>query len=315
MGYHPRIETDKMTDFLTTRARNSELWFVNNKPLEQAILGYAAKYSTIHQVALYALAIEGNHIQAPAHFSNQNRAQFMRDFNSSVARAVPRYTEHYPGGRFWARRYSNEFLPAEEDVEKYFFYTVLQPVQDGLVERISEYPGYNCFHDAIWGIQREKKVVNWSAYYEAKRWKKQVNIKDYIEIYTLEYARLPGFEELTQKEYATLMQKKLEERRLEIVRKRRAEGKGFAGRRVIKKTKQGALPKTTKSSTRTSHRPRVLSECPKRRHEGLDWYFEIYFEYKAISKKYREGAFGILFPPGTYKPYCNPVKEEAGDTS
>ena len=307
MGYHPRIETSEMADFLTTRTRNSELWFVNNTPLEDAILGYAAKYSTVHEVRLYALAIEGSHIQAPAQFVKQNRAQFMRDFNSSVARAVPRYTEHYPGGRLWGRRYSNEFLPDADDVEEYFFYTVLQPVQDGLVEKISEYPGYNCFHDAIWGVKRKKKVINWGAYYDAKRWNKKVNIKDFIEEFTLEYERLPGYEELSQKEYAVLMQKKLEARRLEVVRARRAKGKSFAGRAVLKNTEQGSLPRNTKTSNSTSHRPRVLSVCPKRRKEGLNWYFEIYFEYKEVSNKYRFGDLTAVFPEGTYKPPGMPL--------
>lgn len=302
MGYHPRIETSEMADFLTTRTRNSELWFVNNRPLEESILSYAAKYSMVHEVKLYALAIEGNHIQGPAQFTQNNRAQFMRDFNSSVARAVPRYTPSYPGGRLWARRYSNEFLPAPEDIEEYFFYTVLQPVQDGLVGRLRDYPGYNCFHDAIWGIKRKKKVVNWSAYYDAKRWRNRVNIKDYIEEYTLEYARLPGYENLSQKEYAKLMQEKLEARRLEIVRKRKEAGKGFAGRDALDRVERGALPGNTKTSTRTSHRPRVLCVCPKRRQEAINWYFDIYFEYRTVSKKFRDGEADVTFPLGTYKP-------------
>ena len=133
------------------------------KPLENVILSFVAKYSTRYGVKLYAQAIEGNHNQGPAMFHNLNRSSYMRDLNSSIARAVPRYTNH-GGGRFWGRRYSNEFLPNNEDIEKYFFYTVLQPVQDGLVPKISEYPGYNCFHNAVWDRKRKFKVVKWGEY-------------------------------------------------------------------------------------------------------------------------------------------------------
>lgn len=303
MGYHPRIETSEYTDFLTTRTRNSELWFVNNRKLEESILGYAAKYVTLHEVSLYALSIEGNHIQAPAHFSKGNRALFMRDFNSSVARAVPRYCLNYPGGNLWGRRYSQEFLPGAEDVEEYFFYTVLQPVQDGLVEKISEYPGYNCFHDAVWGIKRKKKVVNWGALYEARRWNPKVSMREYTVEYVLEYKRLPGYEELTQKEYALLMHEKLEARRVEIVRKRYESGLGFAGREAVEAVRPGAIPHSTKRSHASSHRPRVLCVCPKRRLEALNWYFEMYFGYQEASRKYRiEGEVLLEFPPGMYKP-------------
>ena len=150
MCYHPRIESSEVGWFQTSRSRNSELWFINNKPLEQATLGYLAKYAQRYDVKLYAFAIEGNHVQYPALFSKCNRADFTRDLNSSVARAIPRYCKDYPGGTFWARRYSSEVVPFE-DLEQQFFYTVLQPVQDGLVEKLSEYPGYNCFHAGLVG--------------------------------------------------------------------------------------------------------------------------------------------------------------------
>ncbi len=303
MSYHPRIETSKYGSFLTSRSRNSELWFVNNKPLEDAILGYTAKYTKRYDVKLYALAIEGNHTQAPAHFPKCNRAKFMRDLNSSIARAVPRHTTEYPGGKFWGRRYSSEVLPGDTDVEDRFFYTVLQPVNDGLVERISDYPGYNCFHDAVYGIKRKFKVVRWGEYNAAKRYNPKLSIKDYTETVHLEYSRLPGYEDMSQKEYATLMHKKLEERRSKIVAERLKEGKGFLGRERLLNTPRGSLPKSTKTSTYKSHRPRVLSEDPQRRQIAKQWYFDTYFQYKDASARYRAGEEGVVFPEGTYKPY------------
>jgi REP element-mobilizing transposase RayT len=303
MGNHHRVETDEYADFITTRTRNSELWFVNNAPLENAILAYAAKYREKYNVSLYAFAIEGNHTHLVAQFYEKTRAGFMRDTNSNIARAVKRHVVTYPGGSLHARRYSNEFLPEPDDIENWFFYTVLQPVQDGLVERISDYPGYNCFHDAVWGVKRTYKLVDWAAYNEACRWHDHVNKKDFIVTHTLEYARLPGYEHLTQKEYAHLMHQRLEERRKAIVDARRAEGKGFAGPEALKRVAPGSLPRSTKTSTRNSHRPRVLCICPKRRREALNWYFTIYFEYKAASESYRRGKRNAKFPPGTYKPY------------
>ena len=98
MSYHQRIECEDVPSFKTTRTRNSALWFVNNPELEEAILGYAARYATRYEVKIYALAIEGNHIQKVSLFPKANRASFMRDFNSAVARAVPRYQSECPGG-------------------------------------------------------------------------------------------------------------------------------------------------------------------------------------------------------------------------
>ena len=280
MSYHPRIERTDVAVFLTTRTRASELWFINNPELEHAVLGYLAKYSKRYSVALYGFAIEGNHNQCPARFPHGRMSDFMRDLNSSTARAVIRLTDH-PGGTVFGRRFSSEVLPADEDLENWFFYTVLQPVQDGLTMTIGEYPGYNCFHDAVWGIEREFKVVNWTSFHAEQRYNPAARIKDHTETFVLKYERLPGYEHLTQKEYAHLMLQKLEERRQEIVRKRLAAGLGFMGREKLLKMTPGTRPWKTKTSTRTSHRPRVLSVCPVRRESEKDKYFQTYFEYKA----------------------------------
>ena len=300
MGYHPRIECSDVASFQTTRARNSELWFVNNRKLEEAILGYAARYSTRYEVKIYALAIEGNHIQKVAQFPKANRAHFMRDFNSAVARAVPRFQYQHPGGPLWERRYSAEYLPGDADIEDRFFYTVLQPVNDGLVDSVAEYPGYNCFEDAIRGTLRKCKVIRWKEYNDAKRWNPSVSIDAFTEICTLKYERLPGYDKLSQSEYEAMMRKKLKERTAEVLKKR--AGKPSFGAPRLQQTKPGSRPKSTKRNGPRDHRPRILSKSPARRASGEAWYFSTYFEYRRCSRRYRAGDLFVEFPKGTYKP-------------
>lgn len=311
MSYHPRIECRDVASFQTTRSRNSQLWLVNNDELEGAILGYAARYATRYEVKIYALSIEGNHIQKVALFPKANRAHFMRDFNSSVARAVSRYQANYPGGPLWRRRYSAEYLPASADIEDRFFYTVLQPVNDGLVDDIEEYPGYNCFEDAITGRELTCKVVKWKEYNDARRWNKSLSIEKFTEVCILTYDRLPGYENLSQKDYESMMRKKLRERTKAVLQSRKA--KISYGAERLKEIVPGALPKRTKTSGRWDHRPRVLSKDPERRSLGEAWYFSIYFEYKSCSERYRTGQAHVEFPAGTYKPplftvaRCGPI--------
>jgi hypothetical protein len=304
VSYHPRNETADYYSFQTTRCRNSELWFVNNPQLEEVILSKAAKCATKYEADIYALAIEGNHIQFPAFFPKLNRAHFMRDFNSYVALAVGWHVPTYSGGRLWGRRYSQEFVPSASDLEEEFFYTVLQAVQDGLVERISDYPAYNCFHDAVWGIKRKFKLVRWRDYRAAKKRNHKIAIRDYTEIYTLNYKRLPGYEHLPQREYALMMEHKLEERRQKIVAQRTAQGLRFMGPEKLRQVIPGSLPGKTKTSTENSHRPRVLSRDPELRQQTLEWYFARYYAYKKASKRYRSGDVTVEFPPGTYKPFA-----------
>lgn len=300
MPYHPRIECKDVASLQTIRTRNSELWFVNNRPLEDAILGYAARYSTRYEVKIYAIAIEGNHIHNVAHFPKANRACFMRDFNSSVARSVPRYQGNYPGGGLFARRFSAEHLPGDADIEDRFFYTVLQPVNDGLVDDISQYPGYNCFDDAVTGRERKCKVIRWKEYNDARRRDPAVSIEEFTEICTLRFERLPGYEDLSQQQYEMMMRAKLRERTAEIIRRR--GGKPSLGSHNLSKIKPGERPHKTKTSGRKDHRPRILSRDPVRRSTAEAWYFTTYFEYRRCSKRYRSGDLSVEFPKGTYKP-------------
>jgi REP element-mobilizing transposase RayT len=316
MGYHPRQQYRDKSSFVTIRTRNSELWFANNPKVEERGLGLLAKFADRYQVELYAFAFEGNHYHLLADFLHFNRSDFARDFNSGLADAVKRYTSNYTGGSLWARRYSAEIVPGKDDIERQFFYTALQPVQDGLVEKLSQYPFYNFFHDAICGIERKFKIVRWGAYNAARRYNKHVNIKDFTTVYTLKYKRLPGYEHLSQKEYKDLMLQKLELYRQEILAERWRQGKTeFLGPEALLETVPGTPAKKSKKSTRHSHRPRVLSVCNERRAMHKKLYFHTYFRYKEASKRFLAGELDVQFPPNMFRPPSWMVPRPSGPYS
>lgn len=308
MGYHPRIETAQHATFNTIRTRGSRLWFVNNPALHNAMLGYFAKYAERYNVVLYAIAIQGNHIHYLATFPRMNRSEFTRDLHAAIAKIVPKYVPAFDSGNLWGRRYSSELLARPEDVEHYFFYTVLQSVKSGLAKRISDYPGYNCFHDAAHDIPRRFTVTDWAKYNAAKKRNPSVKLRDYQKIVTLRLNRLPGHEHRSQNDYAAYLQRQLETRRLELIKKRTDEGLGFLPQEVLLATKPGSTPLHTKTSTRDTHRPRVLSLCPIARAELLEWYFLNLAQYRLASKRYRAGDLGARFPEGMYRPHarCGP---------
>ncbi len=303
MSQSLRIEAPELCSLITTRTRNSELWFVNQPKFEQKVLGYLAKYQETYRAELYAFTFQGNHDHNVARFPNQNRAHFMRDFNSISARLANAMIPGRPAqGSLWGRRYGEEKLPNKEDVEKYFWYCVFQPVQAGLCENPFHYPGYNFFHDAISGKERCFKVFDRAGYNDRKRWDRKIRRKDFIKTFTLKYTRLPGYEHLTQADYKALMLKKFKERLQALIAERKAKGLGFLGRRALLAQTPGSLPQHTKTSTRTSHRPFVLTMCKETRKRILSWYFGIREAYRYASERFRRGARDVVFPPYTYKP-------------
>ncbi len=304
-----RIEDPNNYSFITARTINSLLWFVNNKKLEDKILGFLAKYRETHEMKLYSFVMQGNHYHMIAQYPCSNRASFFRDFNARIAECTRFFVKKFLGGPLFERRYSEQVLPSNEDIEEWFFYCALQPVQAGLCEKISDYPAYNSFYDAISGKEKVFKLVNWTKYNDAKRQNFKVAVKNYFESYTLKYERLPGYEKLSQEEYVNLMLKKLEERRVVIVNNLKAKGHIFPGKKKLQQTKSGCSPLRTKKSRRDYKRPLCLTKCLELKQKFLSWYFSIYELYKIASKKYLQGDDTALFPKFTYKPPWRIIKE------
>jgi hypothetical protein len=118
-----------------------------------------------------------------------------------------------------------------------------------------------------------------------------VPIENFTELCTLKYDRLPGYENLSQAQYVSMMRRKLKARTAEVLKAR--DGKPSLGAARLKKIKPGARPKNTKTSGPKDHRPRILSKNPERRSAGEAWYFSIYFKYRERSKRYRSGEIDV----------------------
>jgi len=289
--------------FATIRTICSRLWLINNPELEERILAYLARYVEHHGVVIYAFIIMGNHYHLLACFPNGNKAAFFRDFNGMISRLTKSRVKMFEGGKLWARRVRSQVVPNNEDIFDRFFYAALNPVAAGLVEKLSEYPSYNSFSDAIRGRVRTFKVVEWQKYNSQKRKRRNIAIAEFTKYHQLSFARLPGYESMTQRQYVNFMNEEAERRRVDLVRSRKESGSGFATAQKLKALEPGQKPRFTKTSTRDTHRPLVLTRCSETKRKFLDWYFGLFAEFRLAAAKFRAGAFNIPFPPGTYRPW------------
>ena len=144
---------------------------------------------------------------------------------------------------------------------------------------MSEYPGYQFFSDAARGIEKSYKYFAYGDYQQALAKNLKVSKKDFWREYKLSFTRLPGYENLSQSEYAELMNKKLEERRQKILSESEAR---FRTKTELKRVSPGSLPKKTKKGTR---RPLVLTSDSVARRVFLDWYFNICLLYTSPSPR------------------------------
>lgn len=296
------IENEAHISFITTRTAGSRLWFLHNKFLEERILGCLAKYQNIYKVTIYAFILMGNHYHLIAKFPEKNRALFMRDFNSMVARLVGRYVQTHGRRSLWARRYAHQVLLNPEDVHHWFFYTALNPVSSGIVPHIKSYTAYNSFFDAATQNSRIYKWIDWSKFISKKSYNTNVVEDDFSTPYTLTYSKLPGYEETSINEYQKLLNNEVALREQRIREEREIKKQGFLGTARLHAQKLGTCPKETKTSGRYSIRPLALSLCQESRRLFLEGYFALKAMFTDASYRFRNGDFSITFPQGTYPP-------------
>ena len=299
-----RIEDPTVGSFITSRTVNSKLWFVNNEKFEQRVLGYVAKYVEKYSVNLNALVFQGNHCHLGASFPGKNRGDFMRDLNARSAEAVRFTVKEYEGGPVFGRRYSEQVVVTSADMEDRFFYCALQPVNAGLCQRISEYPGYNSFTDAAAQIVRHYKVINWAGYHREQRYNPAARIKDYTKYYPLKYTKLPSHAHLSRAEYKKTLHNILEIKRLAIIKKKQSLGYQYPDPSFLKEVIPGSSPRTTKKDEPYKSRPLIFCSDPELRKEHLSWRRTVCLQYKEASKAYLAGDASAKFPPNTYKPPC-----------
>jgi len=304
-----RIESKDFASFGTSRTVKSRLLFANNQRLEKRVLGYLAKYKKRHRMQLYSMVFSGSHYHLLNRFLECNRAAFYRDFNARIAEAVKALVPCFPGGKTFERRYSEQAIPRDKDIVERFWYCALQAVYAGLCRRISDYPGYNSFYDAIYGRTKTFEVVDWSKYRQVKRYRPEAKPQDFTIVYELNYERLPGFEYMSQKQYAHFMLAELAKRTKAIVVEWQKKGHVFMTKAQLKKVSASRTAKKPKISNRYSHRPLVLTSCAVTKQNFLQWYFSIYYRYKKAVQAYLAGNTNADFPPGTYRPplYLTPA--------
>lgn len=286
----------------TIRTRKSKLWFVNNKALEEELLGYLAKYQQQYGVILYAFILMGNHYHMVAKFPKSNRHKFKQAFNRIFANILKRHVKQYSGGSVWARRYRPQALLQPRDVMHWFFYTVLNPVSSGLVKSIADYPCFNSYSMSLTGEVRTFTLIDWRDYKNRKRYNKKLKPDDCKKEYQLKFSRLPEHEQQSQFEYRAFLEDECAKYTKEKIDARINNKQGFCGKENLLKTRIGTIPEHTKTSSRETYRPLALSLNAEALAIYIKDFFTISRSHRQASILFQKGHLKTKFPEGTFRP-------------
>ena len=259
--------------FITSRTNLSRLWFKLTPELCEFFHGALARYQEFYEVDIYGFCLMGNHY-------------------------------HLLARKFWGRPYKFQIVPESEDIINWFLYTILNPVSSGITTNPTALGRPNALSVIREGSNRVCRWFNRTNYENAKRKNPNVNKERYYTNHTLKISRLPGLEDLTDGQYIARIEELVRERREKILAERRSKGLGYLGEKNLRLQKAGVKPRFTKTSTRESYNPLVLSLCQKARQRVLKVYLNIADCYKVASHKFRNRMKGYVFPQNTYLPPC-----------
>ncbi|MCB0486187.1 MAG: hypothetical protein KDC47_08325 [Flavobacteriaceae bacterium] len=292
-----------MSSFVTRRFRNSQLAYINNRSLESRVLGSLGKYLDKYKTRIYAFTLFGSHDHSMYEFKEKTKSKFFRDFGARTAEAVKTHVPDFGTGAVFEKRPSEQAIT--EDKESHLdrlMYTILQPIRAGLCKNLSDYPGFNSFKYILSGKPLEVEFFNSSAYRRAKRRKKDVDPSLFVEKYSVRFEKIPGYEHLSQREYARVIQEEYERRRIAIIEEFEAKGHIWPSVQSLRRTRCTECARSPKRAKKGQRVPLVLSLCVERKKQFLEFYFSTLIEFKKASQAYLLGNRNAVFPSGTCIP-------------
>ena len=285
----PRPIYEDDTVFVTRRCHRREYLLTPNDEVRN-LLGYLATVlSQERNIDLLNIAAEPNHYHANVKDHDANLPEFTRDFHSFSARALNRMF-HDEGSIWNCSQTSHVSLEDDEAVLDKMLYSVLNPVKDGLVENVEEYPGLNVSwpdepitftRPDVWFNPKAKKKDG------SQRWPDEV-------IY--DPKRPDIFETLTDKELRDLFDAERAAREKAL----RAEHEGgYVGAKKLKTRDRHDRPVLDKPPSKVS--PTVAARSKTKRIGRLILDRAFRREHDEARERLAAGEKDVVFPYGTYK--------------
>ena len=296
-----RDTTADKVHLITTRTARAELLLVPSPELNELIGGVLAKYVEEFQVELFAYCFLSNHYHLLVRAREGILPRFVENLNREIAHRVNRLLKRETP--LWGRRYDDQITLETYDAVEAAQYIATNPTKHGLVQDPKQWPGLTCYKQLITETSRDFYFTNYTEYHKAKRRAlssgKLVRLSDYQSRHTLKLSRLSYLENKSFEERSSEVEKLLLKRTRKLVRERRAQGKGFIGRKaVLQQPKMGVIPKDVSRSTRppcytkNPHAAKIFKEEESSRHA----------RYAEASYRYRSGELLVEFPAHCIKP-------------
>jgi len=283
---------------LTWRTLQGRYLLTPRPELNEIIVGALARAQELYPVGICALAFASNHYHLLLLVEDvQRMASFMNHFQSNLAREAGRLFG-WPE-KFWARRYQAIPVSGEEaaQVER-LRYLLAHGCKEGLVERLSDWPGVHAAQALVEGKPLEGTWFDRTREAAARRRNEAFESMKYATRYTLTLVPLPCWEHLSPEKYRERVARLVQEIEAEAAARREAEATPARGPKEIRAQQRHERPKRLKKGPA----PLFHAATKRVRKELSEAYAHFVAAFREAAELLKAGQREVCFPPGSFPP-------------
>jgi putative transposase len=276
------------TTLLLTRRCTQREFLLRPSSTTNNILGYVMAYAAdIFKIEVHAFAFMSNHVHIVATDRDGRSPQFMHWFGEFSAKCINRL--HARKEAVWAPgSYNAVSLEGPEAVLAAIAYTIVNPVNAGLVNTIRKWPGLVSLPTMIGGKSLEFTRPTIFFRKNSKLPRRQ----------SMGVVRPPAFDNYTDAEFVELLAERVRQHEIQIHTLFKQENRRFLGRKRI--LTQSPFIRAVSDEPRRRAVPRLSCKSAHARIELLHRLKAFLQQYRRALIRYRLNEHDVCFPIGTY---------------
>jgi len=298
----PREVIRGRTYMITRRCSERRFFLRPDEETNEAFTYCLALAASRSGIGLHFMHAASNHYHAGVTDHEGRYPVFLHYFHEFVAKS-----QNALRGRsenFWSSEQTSVVRLVEApDVLSKMVYALTNPVKDHLVEHVEEWPGVNSYQTTLTGgvlvAKRPKHFFR--------------DDGDMPETVVLKLTRPPGFEKMTDDDFAAEIKKQVTAVEQTMAEERQKTGIQVLGRKRILEQDWRASPDS--EASRSDINPRVAARSKWAREEALVRNKAFVEAHSNARQRFKDGEKDVVFPAGTWwlRRYAGVACEAAED--
>jgi REP element-mobilizing transposase RayT len=283
---------------VTCRTIHSRFLLRPDPAVNDIVVGVLGRAQQKYPIRICSYVFASNHFHLILDVDDALQlARFMRYVNSNLARKIGRLVNWRD--KIWARRYQAIVISAEETAQvERLKYVLAHGVKEGLVEKITHWPGVHCAQALITGETVQGYWYDETQAYAARRRGEDFDRMRFATLETLTLSPLPCWKHLSEEKRRKLIADLIAEIEAEAAVHRQRTGSQVLGASAVRGQHPFDRPKKSKKSPA----PWFHAASKAVRQELYEAYGWFVAAFREAAEKLRTGNRMVSFPTGSFPP-------------